>query len=210
LGEHSEWSKYSNFDVALKVPLIISLPNSNSTFRYISPFIRHLKPDKKKYKIAKELVELVDIFPTLCDLTGLPVPLICEPNSSQIVCSEGISLKPIMKKFETFNTTVLWKSAVFSQYPRPSYTTQLNSDQPMLKDINIMGYSMRTPYLRYTEWIGFDHESVRANWSQVYARELYFDDLQNINMAYDKQFKNIIELLSEQLKNGWRNQLPLN
>lgn len=26
LGEHAEWGKYSNFDVSVRVPLIISIP----------------------------------------------------------------------------------------------------------------------------------------------------------------------------------------
>lgn len=210
MGEHSEWSKYSNFDVALKVPLIISVPKSNSTFTYINPFIKNVSQVSTEFKKVKQLVELVDIFPTLCDITGLPVPPICPTNRSEIVCSEGSSLKPIMEKFESNNQTILWKSSVFSQYPRPSVETQLNSDQPSLKDIKVMGYSMRTSYLRYTEWIGFNHNTFQANWSQVFARELYFDEQQNINMAYDQAFKQIIKLLSQQLKNGWRFQLPLN
>lgn len=27
LGEHAEWGKYSNFDVSVRVPLIISIPS---------------------------------------------------------------------------------------------------------------------------------------------------------------------------------------
>ncbi len=210
LGEHSEWSKYSNFDVALKVPLIISVPKTDTTFKHISPFDKDLRQNWHNFKIVKELVELVDIFPTLCDLTALPVPPICPSNRSEIFCSEGISLKPLMKSLEIWNQTNVWKSAVFSQYPRPSFAPQLNSDQPSLKDINIMGYTMRTAYLRYTEWLGFDHNSFQPNWDQVFARELYFDDSQNLNVANDHRFKQIIELLSRQLRNGWRHHLPIN
>jgi arylsulfatase A-like enzyme len=52
LSEHGLWAKHSNFEVALQVPLIISdsrLPNAART---------------------NSIAELVDIYPTLCELTA--------------------------------------------------------------------------------------------------------------------------------------------
>jgi len=60
-----------------------------------------------------------------------------------------------------------WKTAVFSQYPRPSDFPQINSDLPSLKDIKIMGYTMRTHLHRYTEWVGFDPVHFKANFCEV-------------------------------------------
>jgi len=105
LGEHSLWCKHTNFEIATRAPLIISAPGQKN---------RGAKTDA--------LAEFVDIYPTICDLAGVPVPKHCE----------GISLKPVMD-----NPTREWKKAAFSQYPRPG---------------NIMGYSMRTDRYRYTEW----------------------------------------------------------
>jgi arylsulfatase A-like enzyme len=51
LSEHGLWAKHSNFEVALQVPLIISTS--------------HFPKNKKTNSIA----ELVDLYPTLCDLT---------------------------------------------------------------------------------------------------------------------------------------------
>lgn len=56
LGEHAEWAKYTNFDVGLRVPLIIYSPQH---------------PVQNTLKI-NEITELVDIFPTLVDLAALP------------------------------------------------------------------------------------------------------------------------------------------
>tara|TARA_R110002049_G_scaffold285698_4_gene466941 strand:+ start:53885 stop:55534 length:1650 start_codon:yes stop_codon:yes gene_type:complete len=53
LGEQSAWSKMTNFEVATRVPLIIAAPN--------------IKPGR-----SQSLAELVDVYPTLCDLTGVP------------------------------------------------------------------------------------------------------------------------------------------
>lgn len=56
LGEHSFWGKQNTLHESLRVPLIISgpgLPEGAAT---------------------KALVELVDLYPTLCDLVGLPRP----------------------------------------------------------------------------------------------------------------------------------------
>lgn len=61
----------------------------------------------------------------------------------------------------------------FCQYPRPADTPQWNSDKPKLKDIKIMGYSMRTVDYRYTVWVGFNPSTFRANFQDIHARELY-------------------------------------
>ena len=57
LGDYGIWGKYTNFDVALRSPLIIRVP------QIIKPGI-----------FTNSIVETVDIFPTLADLCDLPVP----------------------------------------------------------------------------------------------------------------------------------------
>ena len=56
LMEHGLWVKHSNFEVALQVPLIISAPN--------------IPKDKRTNSIA----ELVDLYPTLCELANISIP----------------------------------------------------------------------------------------------------------------------------------------
>lgn len=80
LGQHGEFAKYSNFEEATRVPLLISVP--------------HLS---EKKIVCDNLVELVDIFPTLVDLTQVAEPLkICSNQTSLLVCTEGLSLVPTM------------------------------------------------------------------------------------------------------------------
>ena len=86
LGEHGCWRKNTLFEVSLRSPLIVSTPEQ--TPRAAS---------------SDALVELVDIFPTLCDMCHLPVP-------SDL---EGSSLVPLFEQ-----PTQPWKPAVFSQLKR--------------------------------------------------------------------------------------------
>ncbi|PHS03117.1 MAG: hypothetical protein COA78_19050 [Blastopirellula sp.] len=55
LGEQSAWTKMTNFEVATRVPLLISAPGVKSG--------RSRMPS-----------ELVDLYPTICELAGLPLP----------------------------------------------------------------------------------------------------------------------------------------
>ncbi|MCF8381554.1 MAG: alginate lyase family protein [Bacteroidales bacterium] len=111
LGDYGKWSKHTNYTFDTNVPLIISYPGMN-----------------QKGVIEPSFAELVDIYPTLCELAGLQTPNHLEGNS----------LVPVPENPELEKDTVAW-----SIFPR-------NKD-----DVNevIIGYSMRTKSYRYTEWI---------------------------------------------------------
>lgn len=57
LGENGIWGKATNFELSVRVPLIISTPEMQA-----------------KGKHSKALVELVDLYPTLAELVGLDAP----------------------------------------------------------------------------------------------------------------------------------------
>ena len=57
LGEHAIWGKHALFEESLRSPLI-----------FVSPEV------KKPGTISKAVAETIDLFPTLCDLTGLKKP----------------------------------------------------------------------------------------------------------------------------------------
>ncbi len=86
LGDHGLWCKHTNFESAARVSLILRVPGQ-----------KH--PGAK----SSALVEFVDIYPTLCELCGLPLP----------EGLEGTSMGPLLEE-----PNRPWKTAAFSQYPR--------------------------------------------------------------------------------------------
>jgi iduronate 2-sulfatase len=69
LGEYSQWSKHTNFELDTHVPMIIS------------------DPDLPKGTRTNALTEFVDIYPTLAELCGLPV-------AEDL---EGVSVAPLLE-----------------------------------------------------------------------------------------------------------------
>ena len=126
LGDHGLWNKHTDFEQATHTLLMMSVPGKKAGIKPVAT------------------CEFVDIFPTLCDLTGLPVPKYLD----------GLSLVPAIN-----NPAAEIKEYAFSQYPR---------------ERDKMGYSIRTKRFRYTEWIsgGFRTNKVYDP-ELVVAREMY-------------------------------------
>ena len=70
LGEHAIWGKHSLFEESLRSPLIVSCPGIEA-------------PGEQ----TDAVVGTLDVFPTLCDLTGVPNPGF----------EQGVSLVPILR-----------------------------------------------------------------------------------------------------------------
>ena len=111
LGEHGLWHKHTNFELATRAPLLLSLPQQKSAGQ---------KCDAP--------VEFVDVYPTLADVCGLPVP----------AGLDGVSLKPFVE-----NPSLAATKVAISQYPRGGVQT---GGTPL------MGYSIRDPRWRLTLW----------------------------------------------------------
>ena len=167
LGDHDLWNKHSNFEQATRAPLIIAAPG--------------MKPGK-----ANGISEHLDIFPTICDLASLPVP----------VHLQGKSLKPLMadKKSSV-------KEYAVSQYPRSLSKEELKKSG--YDNNKIMGYSVRTDRYRLTVWMN-DHTSDRPfDEKRVYATELYDyqkDPLEKQNLVSDRRYQKISKELHKKMQ----------
>lgn len=118
LGEHNGWGKFTNFEIDTRAPLIVVDP-------------RMKKPGRR----CSRLVEFIDIYPTLCDLAGIPA-------AEHL---EGRSLKPLLRR-----PNAPFKGVAFSQFSR------------RIDGATLMGYSMRTEHHRYAEWRDCEDGEVRA------------------------------------------------
>ncbi len=78
MGEHGHWQKQTLFENATRIPLIISLPSIENT--------------AIKSKRTMSPVELIDLYPTLMELTNIKTP-------KHVV---GKSLKPLLENKDAF------------------------------------------------------------------------------------------------------------
>jgi len=160
IGEYGNWCKHSNIELDTNVPLLISAPGIDQGIK------------------TSSLAELVDIYPTLCELAGVDKP----------GHLEGQSLVPILK-----DKNAKVNKVAISQYPRGK---RLGYDSKL----ELMGYAICTERYRYIRWQKYEDSS------KVIARELY--DLKKGKIAsqnlavkprYKKQLMWLDQLMSEEL-----------
>ena len=132
LGEHAMWCKHTNFEIDARVPLIVRMPKAAHGGRSTTA-----------------MVELVDLYPTLCEFAGVETPAQCM----------GRSVLPLLQGGESSG----WREESLSQYRRARK-----------KGGDITGYSIKTAEGRYTEWINLDSRATVA--SEFYDHRLDPDE----------------------------------
>ena len=66
---------------------------------------------------------------------------------------------------------------------------------------------MRTKQYRYTEWVKYDPDRWEPSWNKNKGSELYDHDAdpgENINLANEEDYSDIVAGLSDRLHKGWR------
>jgi iduronate 2-sulfatase len=138
------------------------------------------------------LSEHVDIFPTLCDLAGVPIPTFLA----------GKSLAPVLK-----NKAAEVKDFSMSQYHR---TLTANEAKKLgYKSRKLWGYSMRTKQYRYVMWMNDFTSAQPFDANKVYATELYDlekDPLETVNIVSDKKMSNQTQQLYNQMTQFFKSQ----
>lgn len=108
LGEKGKWSKHQSlFEVGARVPLIVAAPGA-----------------KGNGKVSPRIVQTLDLYPTLADLCGLPLPK----------GLEGHSLKPLLADPQ-------------AKWEHPAYTVSGVGGR-------LAGVAVRNERYRYVEWDG--------------------------------------------------------
>ncbi len=108
LGDHGMWCKHTNYEQATRIPLLVSIPGTTSGVH------------------RPQLVESVDVYPTLCELAGLPAP-------KQL---DGKSFAKVVKQADA-----LTKEFVTHVYPRSAQGRG-----------SVLGRAIRTDRYRLVEW----------------------------------------------------------
>ena len=170
LGEHTLWAKTSNFDLDARVPLIIATPKM-----------------KAAGQTTDSLAELLDLYPTLVELCGLP----------KMPGLEGVSLAPVLA-----SPRKEVRTAALSQHPRPAYYKGAPET---------MGYSIRTGRFRYTEWR--DWKSGETVARELYDHRADPDETRNV--ADDSTHRRDVAECATQItkfnpivRPGWKPVLP--
>ena len=165
LGEMNGWAKMSNYLIDTHSPLIIRAPG------VVPPGLK-----------LEQMVELVDVYPTLSELAGLPVP----------DWLQGTSAVSLVQR-----PNRPWKRAVFSQFLRRGRWVGADG-------VETMGYSMRTDRFHYVAWMDWATKKISA-------RELYdleSDSMETVNLAPRPAFRSVVEELETQRRGGWRAAKP--
>lgn len=197
LGEYGIWGKATDFEVATRVPLLVCAPEAIA-----------------KGKSTRALVEFVDVYPSLCELAGLPIP-------SGL---SGKSFVPLLSQPD-----LPWKEAAFSQFPAPALrewaarplTPAMRQiffgplvagveeklkqehgaryDQQLFEH-DVMGYSVRTDRYRYTEWIDRRHPDAAPLAIELYDHAQ--DPREQSNVANQPENADVLPRLHRQLRAG--------
>ena len=199
LGEMGIWGKATNYEISTRVPMMIWTPDM-------------LKENRGKSTNA--LVELVDIYPTLCELTGVSLP----------DHLEGQSFVPLLT-----DPNLKWKEAVFSQFPTPALrewaANPLSQGMretyfgPLIEEVeariieqqkvtwdrnlfenNLMGYAMRTGQYRLIVWKDYTQPDSEPIFIELFDHGT--DPNETVNIAGENQ--ELVNTLLAQFNKGWK------
>jgi arylsulfatase A-like enzyme len=146
LGEHGGlWHKMSLFEQSARVPLVVAAP-------------------RRPASIVRGIVEMIDIYPTLTELCGLPIP-------GRLA---GQSFVPLLD-----NQHAPGKQAAFTVVGRVG-------DGPNDLDPDRLSRSVRTPRWRYTEWHDgsrelYDHDNDPAEHVNLAGVPAHFDTVDELS-----------------------------
>ena len=192
LGEMGIWGKATNYEIATRVPLIVWTPRM-----------------KARGQATNALVELVDLYPTLCELTKLPKP----------AHLAGKSFVPLLD-----SPSSKWKKYAISQFPNPALrewaANPLSPGMrqtffgPLIEEVerkiirqqgkawdrdlfenHLMGYSLRTDRYRLVSWQ--DHRDPKAKpvFVELYDHKTDPQETNNVSAEHPRKVKDLLKQL---------------
>ena len=112
LGDLGIWTKHTNYEQANRIPLLVIAPGFT-----------------RPGTATRQLASSVDVYPTLSELAGLPVPVGPQPI-------DGVSLVPVLKK-----PTARVRDHAYHCYPKRKMGRAIRTDRYRLVEWNRIGGS---------------------------------------------------------------------
>ena len=199
LGDMGVWGKATNYEIGTRVPMMIWTPDM-----------------KARGKKTDALVELIDIYPTLCELTGSSVP----------EHLEGKSFVPLID-----DPNQEWKDVVLSQFPNPALrewaANPLSAEMretffgPLIEQVeqrikkqqgdkwdrelfekHLMGYAMRTDRYRLVQWKDFREKSAEPVFVELYDHQSDPSETKNVAQDHPEVVKKLSKRLAVLIATG--------
>lgn len=152
LGEYNTWSKHTLYDIDTRVPLIIDRPG---------------RPEGA----TDAIVELLDLYPTLTALAGLPPP----------AHTQGTSVRYLFDDAEAEG-----KEAAYSQFIRNAERTYTTYSEAVA-----MGQAVRTDRYRLIRWI--TRSAAPDTTVELYDHAR--DPRETMNRADDAEYADVVDRL---------------
>lgn len=150
LGDLGIWTKHTNYEQANRIPILIAAPGITS-------------PGSS----TKQLIESVDIFPTLAEIAGLPAPTGPQPI-------DGVSLVPVLK-----DPAKRVRDHAYHAYPKQK-----------------IGRAIRTERYRLVEWKATEASDASAEF-ELYDYELDPLERKNLAAEYPDVVANLKGILAK-------------
>jgi iduronate 2-sulfatase len=161
-GEHGYWGKHNVWDPSFQVPLLLKIPGISEQGMQINALTEH-----------------VDIYPTLCDLCGIPKPDFLE----------GTSMVPLLESPDR-----PWGKAVFA------HRKHMWHDRLQVYKI---ANTVRTHTHRLTIYLDKNDDEI-----YVELFDYQKDPHETTNFAKDPNYETVIREMCHLLNAGWKSCLP--
>ena len=191
LGDTNSWCKMTNFEKATRNTLLWRVPGQS------------LQSQGRNSRMT----EMVDFFPTVVELMGLPAVQKCEliDQPPAVECLQGISyadefLSIAPEPDITTTAADTAKKYAFSQWPYPPNQTG------GLSNVFRMGYSVRSAAgYRWTEYVPYNKYTYSGTWTATPAgdTELYdynTDPNETTNQAGNPSYAKVVAELMAALR----------
>lgn len=181
-AHHGYWGKHNLWDRSLWVPLIMQIPDrlAAGPAPTADP-TQNADPTRNAGRTIEELTEQVDLYPSLCDLCGLPKPAHLEGEGFAPL----VSGRPGSTPAAVADDPAWTKRAVFS------HRKHMWHDRLQVYEI---AHTVRTRRYRYTEYLNDE--------GQALYRELFdyqTDPEERINHAQDPSYRSVVTDLRARL-----------